>query len=632
MVRINGIDASSGDGFVTWEVTVPLNPGFNMLTVETVDIAGNDDSAADSAEIERQALWVAPGPSALDAAAGALLVMDISLDALLKVDLNTGNRTIVSDLDTGTGPGFGIPIAIALDVENNRVLVANDSLDPSVLAVDLATGDRSILSENLSVGQGADFGSPQSLVVHSASDSALVVDSELAALLAVDFATGNRIVISDSDTGTGTNFSSPTLVTLDNTRALVYDHGLQSLLAVDLATGDRTVISSNSTPGTGTMFATPSGIALDAGNNRVLLADRAGFVMAVDLTSGFRTVLSNTNSIIGGTVGSGIDFRNPESIALDGAYALVADSVLCRVLKVELATGNRTVLSERGVGGGAEFSFPRGIASNTAIDKALVEDFGIKTFDLLTNTRTVLSDLEAGSGTDFISPRSVAFDPTNINRALVTDVDLDAVVAVDLTTGDRSVLSGMGVGSGVALNFPEGITVDAANNRALVLDNGLDALFAIDLADGVRTILSDSGMGTGVGFNTPVSIALDMANNRALVADSNLTALMTVDLATGDRTILSGSGPALFFPRSVALDSVSGRAVMLDFSRLMAVNPVTGDRMILSGAGIGIGPDFNIPLSIALYGDNNLALVVNAGLDALMAVDLANGQRVIWAK
>ena len=105
-VRVNGILATSSDGFATWQAVVPLSQGTNNLVVETEDIPGNIDANAASVQIVRSTLLSSPLRTALDLANNRAFVVDISLDALVAVDLITGNRTIISDASTGTGTAF----------------------------------------------------------------------------------------------------------------------------------------------------------------------------------------------------------------------------------------------------------------------------------------------------------------------------------------------------------------------------------------------------------------------------------------------------------------------------------------------------------------------------------------------
>ena len=63
----------------------------------------------------------------------------------MAVDLATGNRTIISDASTGSGPPLMGPIGLGLNLALGRAMVT-DTILHQVVAVDLATGDRELWS------------------------------------------------------------------------------------------------------------------------------------------------------------------------------------------------------------------------------------------------------------------------------------------------------------------------------------------------------------------------------------------------------------------------------------------------------------------------------------------------------
>ena len=83
-------------------------------------------------------------------------------------------------------------------------------------------------------------------------------------------------------------------------------------------------------------------------------------------------------------------------------------------------------------------------------------------------------------------------------------------------------------------------------------------------------------------------MVLDIANNRLLVADQLVHAVIAVDLTTGDRTEFSG-------------------------------------------ANTGSGPALDQPTGIVLV-PNDIALIMDAGVDQLFALDMLTGERVLIAR
>ena len=75
--------------------------------------------------------------------------------AVFRVDPVSGDRTIVSGGDTGSGPAFGTTIGISVEADGS--LVVTDFGE--VLRVDPVSGDRTIVSDS-STGSGPAFGTP----------------------------------------------------------------------------------------------------------------------------------------------------------------------------------------------------------------------------------------------------------------------------------------------------------------------------------------------------------------------------------------------------------------------------------------------------------------------------------------
>lgn len=97
-----------------------------------------------------------------------VLISDLDLDAVVSVDLATGDRSIVSDASNGSGPNLDSPYDLALDSGNNRILLTDIDLN-AVVSVDLATGDRSIVSDDM-VGSGPNLSFPRGLALDSGNN------------------------------------------------------------------------------------------------------------------------------------------------------------------------------------------------------------------------------------------------------------------------------------------------------------------------------------------------------------------------------------------------------------------------------------------------------------------------------
>ncbi len=125
-----------------------IRPGVLVLLAVSLGllVAGSTAAAAPTAVVGSGPGFQAPTGIAVEAS-GDLVVTDNALDAVLRVDPVTGDRTIVSDAGTGAGPAFGFPRAIAVEASGDLV-VTDPALD-AVVRVDPVTGDRVIVSEGL---------------------------------------------------------------------------------------------------------------------------------------------------------------------------------------------------------------------------------------------------------------------------------------------------------------------------------------------------------------------------------------------------------------------------------------------------------------------------------------------------
>ena len=130
-------------------------------------------------------------------------------------------------------------------------------------------------------------------------------------------------------------------------------------------------------------------------------------------------------------------------------------------------------------------------------------DLCVFSVDLVTGARTVISGGTSNQGTGPIIqvPRGIALDTTGTPRLLVVDDILDAVVAVDLANGNRTVLSsGLApnvTGTGPAIDNPQDLVVDTANNRVLIANKPAlmpNELIAVSLTNGARNLLPVTGM------------------------------------------------------------------------------------------------------------------------------------------
>ena len=491
-----------------------------------------------------------------------------------------------------------------------------------------------------------------------------------------------------------------------NQRLLVVDGGLVEccistffpfgarLFEVSLQNGDMTEI------GFGTwnsaLFGTPGRAEIDAVNNRVIflsqftdrelwdisLADGTFTSIAADnqrppSQSGFADVDVNSagstaflvewaspalvqsvslstsafTTISGDGVGAGPELAQPVSLELDetGNRAIVFDFETDRLMAIDLATGDRTTVSDPAQGPALRSSttvqFTYDLASNFTSGQAVMAAPGrndLVQIDMATGARDVMSSPSVGSGVTFHNLRGAGFDETT-NRLFVVDSGRDTVFEVDPATGDRAIVIDTGVGAGPNMLFPTAIRFDSANSRLIVLDTGASglpfpdrdaAVFAVSIPGGDRVYISGSNRGSGTNLGEAFHFDEIFEENRILVASRN--GLISVNLQTGDRTVVSsntvGTGVTPFIPYAVAADPTNDRAFVLDTvaDSVVEVDLSSGSRMTISSAAVGSGPNFDLPSSEMLFdAEGNRIFVSELTTASILQVDLDTGDRSV---
>ena len=651
-VTVNGIDADSTDGFLTWSADIPLQAGPNIIQVDLEDSDQNIIANAVQASITKNPFFDLPKSIAIDDTYEyAYVIDDFTLDTagIVKVDLTTGAREIISDSQTpnGNNPLFG-PQFIAFDSLNQRLLVTSTHV--GIIAVDINSGERTIFTDI-----SPPLSTPSDIAIDNNNNRALVLNDTQ--VVAVDLTTGNKNVLSNNlIPNTDLPFDSLGSIAVDsaNGRALVFDRepNLQNesrLFSVNLNDGGRTIFSSNSIPeedpqNSQKLFQSTGPIVIDSAHNRALSLPTNSGVISVNLTDGTKTVLSNPN-----ITNSQNLLNGPRDFDVDvtGNRALVVNAAGESIIAVNLATGERSYFSGNNI--------PN--ADNQIVAASflfLYESRGQLIVRDGFNDQVVIVDINSGERNkpfETIFHQPMALDEAN-NRLFAIRFT-EELITMDLDTGNETLISNASSPGGENLFTtsldPIVAALDIVDNRIIFLDGffGTRALWEIDIATGAANIISGSSVPDSTNdFIRPSDIALDQENGRAYVVDTDINALLAVDLTTGVRTILSdnttpGTQNPFTFPAAVALDTDSNTAYVVDvidqhYSKILAVDLTSGERTIVT--------DENSPNSFNQLGfvraltidkENNRIYVSNdnlQGRSGIITVDLADGQRTILSQ
>ncbi|WP_339733617.1 TadE/TadG family type IV pilus assembly protein [uncultured Gimesia sp.] len=271
-----------------------------------------------------------------------------------------------------------------------------------------------------------------------------------ASITLVDPNTANRSVTSSSGTGTGVPPLGATDIVWDNTnqRIIYSDPFRQSIVAVDPATGDRTILSASFPPGmpvgSGPGLLSVTGLVLEPSGTLLALTSFSG-LLRINPATGDRTVLSSS------MVGSGPFWTvGGDTVAIsaaDGIY-VVGRAPFAGVYEVDAVTGNRNLITADTLSTPAQLQIgnPSDAIFNASGNLLIASNLNIISVDVTTGMRTQISGIGKGTGSPIATPQGIAVQQDG--TILVTDIVLEAVMAVDPITGNRTEFSGPSVGTG----------------------------------------------------------------------------------------------------------------------------------------------------------------------------------------
>ena len=666
-VSVNGVAATSIDGFANWRANVPLSAINTTITVSVTDVAGNTTASADTASIiNRGPQLVGYTGVDFDPTGNQLVAIDNRSDAVYGFDATTGIGRLIS---AGPSPGAQLgqfsPIVLKVDATRNRALFVDYQLD-ALVAVDLATGARSIASPPQGAGDPTTLEVANDLALDPANNRAFAYNFVTNTVIAMDLDTATRSIVASDTVGTGPLTSLLGLVYDDVTtpgspRLLASSFvgvGESDIIAIDVATGNRSTLSSGTQfIGTGPELKGTMSLMLDAANGRLLTADNNVFgIMAVDLATGDRSLVMDDNAGTGPmmypTIGATYD---PATQRLFSQQALDDDLIV-----TDLDTLARSSFITSDMGSGPETSMVDAVVIEqpagqpTSLIYAQQWPPSIGRLNLLTGERTTLADASTGSGPVVDGIVDLVMDTrasAGANQALaLLGAPHFRLLSVNLVTGARIQVADLN-SAAPAVGDPRSLKLDAANNRVLFTNSDLagddDALYAIDLATGTRSTISSDSVGGGRAVGQFADFTIDPSSNpaRVLLSDIGLREIVEVNLASGQRTTvadLMNSGGTLQFntPGLLYHDAANSRLIATNGGSptnlfTMALPSVT--QTLVSGPALmtheprGAGPELFTAMGMAVDRSRGVVYVTDVARGSIMAIDLVSGDRVVIA-
>lgn len=489
----------------------------------------------------------------------------------------------------------------------------------------------------------------------------LAVGAFVLAALAVATVTSSRPVGAQEPVGGGDgSFSNPRAIAVEPSGDFVVaDFANGNIVRVDGETGDRRLLSDSGTDVQGPRLIQPAGIvALPDG--RIFVSDLArAAVYEIDPIDGRRTLRAGEDGSIISPFGlaAGIirhktmlvvaDTGNPEGGAVVGPVLVDPDTGAVSHIKVKpdntiLFNDPRAVAvidgAERRRGTSRDDDDEDRDGRGGGVGRILVANFGegtIISVDPVSGTRKTVSrnpsaaDPGVGTGVAFGSMSDMAIARDG-KRLFVVDLGTDALVEVDLKTGNRTVVStsaGTPVGTGAEFRSPHGIEL-IDDDEFMVTDFGLPGLVFV-ARNGDRTVFSSTPVQGFVGIR-----AIDVLTNGGIVAaDFAGNRIFFVDPVTGERTPVSSGSP--FNGPVAAIELDADTLAVAQFQNppgIFFVDKATGERAALTGFGRGTGPTLASRGFILDPNDPNRILATSVNEDAVIAVDIATGDRTFVSK
>lgn len=269
----------------------------------------------------------------LDPANNRVIVGDDEVDALIAIDIATGERTELLSRKVGTGTALIAPRRFALSADATRAYVADDGSNAParLFEIDLASGDRRLIGD---ISQAITY-----VVTGLALDEegGRVFVSGPDVILEVDLATENVQPIADS-TSTGLTGMIDLLLDLDNNRLLFGSFAVDGIFALDLTTRTTSVVSQEGGKGSGPPFGGVVSLTRVAETSELYVAGQTSEAVArVDLETGDREAL------VTGCDGSAATFANLDQVL----YSDVLDELLIsgdEFYSLDLGTGDCAAL------------------------------------------------------------------------------------------------------------------------------------------------------------------------------------------------------------------------------------------------------------------------------------------------
>lgn len=272
-----------------------------------------------------------PRSAVLDSINYRLLIGDSSLDSIIAIDLHTGERSLALTGGIGSGPKLIAPSRIALNESLTLAYVIDGGGNAAekVFEMDLITGSRTIVGDI-----DVEF-NPKATGIAFDEKSNILYASNEDSIFKINLSTNETTVVASDSIGLGVTFKSVTGISLDanNKKLFFSDDYLEQIVAVDLETNKRSLVS-GATRGAGDKFENINSLAFNSEQNILYVTNQSrGEIQIVDVPSGSRSPVNISCNNFGKDESlKGISYdsaRNELLLIGEGVVAVDIDSGIC---------------------------------------------------------------------------------------------------------------------------------------------------------------------------------------------------------------------------------------------------------------------------------------------------------------
>lgn len=269
-----------------------------------------------------------------------LYVSDIGNGTIFQVKISTGEKIILRSSSVGSGDNIPSPIDIEIS-SDGRTIYGIDSSINAVFSLDIETKTSTILS-GASTGSGDVFTQVTRLIVDSNAQNAYVIERDRKSIYEVNLSSGARTKIAPApyiQVSYGLTFGA--------TENIIYytDRESNFIYQVDVSTADPKVAIAENNIADTYNFNKSNSLLLDPIDNNslyVLNWNGTDTLLKVNIATGEKTLVAEKNIVNGPSFGDTKEF----AITSDGTTLYITDNEVDAIFSINLITGNRVLISK----------------------------------------------------------------------------------------------------------------------------------------------------------------------------------------------------------------------------------------------------------------------------------------------